>query len=131
MAMSKKNGCSSMKVEIIQRTENKSLAREEIAFRIEGADKTPTRAEVRKKIAALINANEQCLVVDGFSLRFGSPVVFGSARVYRSEDAMKKIELKSKIRKNFGSARETAAAQTEGDASGAKVGAKTSESTPA
>ena len=91
-----------MKLEIMKRKKNGLLKREELEFKVEECKVTPSKAEIRKKIAALNDTKENFVVVEGVKNKFGSKDFTGKANVYGNEEDMRKIELKYKIWRNFG-----------------------------
>ena len=94
-----------MKLEIIKETENKTLARKEVEFRIDHqGGTTPSRADVRDKIVAQFDASADTVVVRSLDTKFGVGVSEGVARIYNDEAQMKRIEL-NHIQKRHGSAK--------------------------
>ncbi len=90
-----------MEIEILQERENKALSRKEIDFRVNhtGAT-TPSRAEVRAKISAMYDADLEVVVVRHLSTKFGIGVTHGSARIYKSPEGMKRVELEYIVRRH-------------------------------
>ncbi|MFH1257242.1 MAG: 30S ribosomal protein S24e [Candidatus Diapherotrites archaeon] len=91
-----------MKLNIYSREKNPLLEREEISFGVESASVTPSRKDVRAKIAALVNAKEETVVIEQLRQRFGEKKTEGTARVYASVEKMNKIEPKHLVERNFG-----------------------------
>ena len=91
-----------MRIDIGTRKDNKMLGRQEVGFTIKEVTSTPSRAEIRKKIAASLNADEKRLIVDTLETQFGSREISGTARVYSSAEDLKKTELPFLITRNFG-----------------------------
>ncbi len=81
-----------MEIEIEGRHKNTLLHREELNFEILNAKKTPTRTEVRNKLAAMLGVDENLLVVDEISHDFGSTRVTGFAKKYDSVEDLQKTE---------------------------------------
>ncbi len=110
-----------MKVDITEKHENPLLGRQEAKFSVKEAGSTPSRKELRVKIAALLGADEKNLVVDVLGTRYGTTEVSGKARVYKSEKELKRLETKQVIERNFGrqgkpKAKESAAPAPEANA---------------
>ncbi len=83
-----------MKLEILQETENKTLARKEIEFKIDHqGGTTPSRADVRDKIVAQFDASKETVVIRSMETKFGVGISEGLARIYSDAEQMKKIEL--------------------------------------
>lgn len=91
-----------MKVEITSRCKNPLLQREEIVFAVEGAEKTPSRKELKEKLAAKLGTKAELLNIEKISQKFGSQEIEGNARLYGSEDALKKTELPYMTARNMG-----------------------------
>ena len=91
-----------MKVEITSKRQNEVLNRQEIGFTVKEAGKTPSRKELREKIAALVGADEKKLVVDRLVTSYGSTGVSGTVRVYKDEKDLRELEIKPIVERNFG-----------------------------
>mgnify|MGYP001577671499 CR=1 FL=1 len=97
-----------MELQIVSKQKNPFLKREDISFEITESATTPTRKEVRQKIAALTNAKEDALVVEKIDQTFGAHTAVGNARVYESKQAMLKTEKKYLLDRNFPKPKESA-----------------------
>ena len=83
-----------MKIEILKETENKTLARKEVEFKIDHqGSTTPSRVDVRDKIVAQFDASKETVVIRLLETKFGVGVSKGIARIYSDEEQMKRIEL--------------------------------------
>ena len=91
-----------MKAEITQRKENPTLHREEVLLKISDINATPSRKEVRAKIAALTGSDEKLVVVGNISQNFGSKKAEVKANVYKSKDALESTEHEWVSTRNFG-----------------------------
>ncbi|HLC92833.1 MAG TPA: 30S ribosomal protein S24e [archaeon] len=91
-----------MKVDITDKRENSILQRQEITFTVKEAGTTPSRKELREKIAALLGADEKSLVVDVLKTGYGTTQVSGKARVYKSEKELRRLETKPMVERNLG-----------------------------
>ncbi|MEM2142690.1 MAG: 30S ribosomal protein S24e [Candidatus Thorarchaeota archaeon] len=82
-----------MEIEIVRERLNSPLNRRELEFKIEHAgQKTPSRADVKSKLVGLLNADPSCLVITEMRTMFGIGRTTGSARLYFTPEAVKKIE---------------------------------------
>ena len=90
-----------MKVEIEEKIKNQSLHRTEIKFRVENAEKTPSRADIREKLTAMLGAKPECLIVDSMRHEFGTMQVSGKAKLYENPEFALRLELEKSKRKNF------------------------------
>ena len=91
-----------MKVSITDKNENKVLQRTELKFKVEDVKVPPSRKEVREKIAALQNVKPEQTIVSSIEHGFGSKKVEGTARIYSSEEQLKKVELPYMVGRNIG-----------------------------
>lgn len=82
----------SMQLEIEGRHKNLLLHREEINFEILNVNKTPSRKEVRTKVAAALGVNEELIMVDEIDHEFGSTRIVGFAKKYDSVEDLKRVE---------------------------------------
>jgi len=83
----------SMELAIKEETYNPVLERNEIIFEAQ-VDKTLSRADVRKKLAALKNVNESNIVIKYIKQNFGQRTCYGKAHIYKSLDVLKRLEPK-------------------------------------
>ena len=89
-----------MEIKIVKDLENKMLNRNELDFTVEYEGPTPSRADVRKKLSALLNKDVNLIIIQKMESEFGHPLVKGYAKVYRSEERMKQIENEHVLLKN-------------------------------
>ena len=90
-----------MSITIISEKENLLLKRKEIVFEIEHEKKaTPTRLEVKKKIAAQLNAPLENTYIKSLKSQFGLSKTTGIVRIYESEERAKLVEPKYIIKRN-------------------------------
>ncbi|MEK6958361.1 MAG: 30S ribosomal protein S24e [archaeon] len=99
-----------MNVEITGKTENHLAGRQEVKFVVKETKIIPSRMEIRKKIAAMVNADEKNVVVGVLETRFGSTEAKGTAKIYKDEKHMKEMELPYIRKRNFGPDKEDAKA---------------------
>ena len=86
---------------ILSENENSLLKRKEISFEIEHEKQsTPTRLEIRKKIAAKFNAPLENTYIKYLETQFGFPKTLGFARIYDSKEHAKLIEPNYIIKRN-------------------------------
>ncbi len=82
-----------MKIEILQERENKPLGRKEIEFKIEHVGgTTPSRPDIKAKIAAQFDANPEAVIVRKLRTGFGIGMTEGSARIYNDPEVAKRVE---------------------------------------
>ncbi len=80
-------------LEITNETENILLARKQIQFKIfHRSMATPSRADVRKKLAAQINVELDRVIIVRLTSKYGHEYTDGLARVYDTADKAVQIE---------------------------------------
>ncbi|WNY28141.1 hypothetical protein MmiEs2_03230 [Methanimicrococcus stummii] len=81
-----------MEIKIVNDLDNKLLNRKELDFTVEYEGPTPSRADVRKKLAALLNKDVDLVLVQRMESEYGHQFAKGYAKVYESADRMKQVE---------------------------------------
>ena len=83
----------SFNIEIIEESKNPLISRTEIKFRLDhfGAG-TPNRMDVKKKIAAMKNANEKFTIIRKLQTHFGDSYDIGTAYIYENADELQFYE---------------------------------------
>jgi len=90
-----------LEVEVIEETENPLLYRTEIKFVVRHEDGgTPTRAEVLKKLAAVLDVDKEVLLLDRMESEFGKRETVGYAKVYESVEKLEEIEPEHKVERH-------------------------------
>jgi len=84
-----------MAIEITKDTKNKLLSRRELEFSLPGK-LTQSRKETLAELAKQLGVPESKIVIDSIVQRTGSNITLGKAKIYDSEDAMKKVSLEYK-----------------------------------
>jgi len=91
-----------MRIELLQKKDNPFLSRQEIDFEVRETKTTPSIKDLRQNIASLSNSKPELTIISIARHVFGSNIVRGKARIYREEKAMKAVEAKYILEKNFG-----------------------------
>lgn len=98
-----------MEVKIKEKKRNELLKRNEVIAEVE--EKTiPSKQQIREKIAALTNSKPEAMVIQQIKSNFGSPKAQIIARIYDTEEEMKKSERKYVRERNFGKEKKADAA---------------------
>lgn len=90
-----------MQIEILSKEKQPLYFRQEVKF-VVSESKTPKKEDVRKKIAALHNANEENVIVQSISNKYGDKNFSGIAKIYDSKEKMELIEPEHLVARNFG-----------------------------
>ena len=94
-----------MEFEIISDVRNEVLNRRELVFTLTFDGPTPSRKSIQEKLAAILNKNENLLVLDSLKTRFGKMEVAGRARVYDDEESKKSTERDYRLKRGEPKAR--------------------------
>ncbi len=90
-----------MEVEILEKKENKLTNRIEVRFKVRHpGEATPKREEIKKKIAAIIGAGEDFIVLRKVISVFGKPESYGKIHVYNSKEDLFRWEPKYILKRN-------------------------------
>ena len=82
-----------MDIEISEQKQNPLLDRTEVRFVAHHAnEKTPSRDQIREKLAVQLGSKKSLVVVDSMNSVFGKGATRGYARVYATPDAIGKHE---------------------------------------
>lgn len=92
-----------MEISINSKKENPLLEREEITFTISHDSKeTPSKEEIRNKLAALLNIDTQKLFIRKIETEYGAAKSKGAANVYKSSERALLLEPKYIVKRNLG-----------------------------
>jgi ribosomal protein S24E len=89
-----------MKLEIIEKKENKLLDRFEIKFCIHESNLAPKRSEVRNQIATKLGIKADGVILNWLRTRYGERATYGYAKIYKSLEAASKVEPDYLIKRN-------------------------------
>jgi len=89
-----------MKINIVKKEKNLLLDRLEVEFEIDAPAETPRRLEVRSKIAALINHDENLVIIKNITQKTGVKRSVGTAHAYDTVENLKQVEPEHLIKRN-------------------------------
>lgn len=90
-------------LKIISDRDNKLVERRELTVEIDHfGSGTPTRNEIREKIAEMLKVPVNLVIVRKLETEYGLNVSTALIHIYSSEERLRKIEPEHVIRKNFG-----------------------------
>ena len=82
-----------MDIEIVEKKQNPLLGRTEVRFLVHHTnEKTPTRDQIREKLAGNLNSKKGLIVVDSMNSAFGRAATRGYARVYENPETLGHVE---------------------------------------
>ncbi|WNY27298.1 30S ribosomal protein S24e [Methanolapillus ohkumae] len=102
-----------MEIIIVKDEKNKLLNRRELDFTVKYEGPTPSRIDVRQKLAALLNCDLDLTMVQKMESVFGLQEACGYAKIYDSADRMKQVEREYMLKRNANPAAEDGAEKAE------------------
>ncbi|MCS7130416.1 MAG: 30S ribosomal protein S24e [Archaeoglobaceae archaeon] len=90
-----------MEIRVEAERYNPLLKRKEMHLRVSFNGKTPSRMEIREKIAGLMNSELSRVILDHIKTEFGKREARVYVKIYDSPEALKAIEEKHIIERNF------------------------------
>lgn len=100
-----------MELQIIKDKTNPQLKRREASIKIISKG-TPSRIEVKNKLAALANSKPELIVIERLESVFGKQEVWGEASIYESEDRLKQVAHQHLLARGMPNSTEEKAAET-------------------
>ncbi len=94
-----------MEIQIINEKTNPLLNRREISLRVK-EKATPSRIEVKGKLAALLNSKPELIVIERLNTIYGKQELAGKAFIYQSEERLKQLAQKHLIDRDAPKAKE-------------------------
>ena len=89
-----------MDIRIIKDKKNLLLNRRELDFVVKYEGSTPSRNDVKNKLAAMLNAPFELLVVQKIKTEYGMQEAKGYAKLYEDAARMKEVELEYVLKRN-------------------------------
>jgi small subunit ribosomal protein S24e len=90
-----------MDIEIVEKKNNPLLQRTEVRFMLHHTNaQTPSRDQVREKLAAQVGSKKSLVVVESMNSLFGRSQTRGYARVYETPEAIGKNEPTYLLKRN-------------------------------
>jgi small subunit ribosomal protein S24e len=89
-----------MDIRILNDKNNLLLNRRELDFIVRYEGSTPSRNDVRNKLAAILNAPLELLVIQRIKTEYGMQEAKGYAKLYEDAARMKEVELEYVLKRN-------------------------------
>lgn len=89
-----------MDIKIIKDKKNSLLNRRELDFIVKYEGSTPSRNDVRNKLAAMLNAPLELLVIQRIKTEYGMQESKDYAKLYEDADRMKQVEQEYVLKRN-------------------------------
>lgn len=79
-----------MEIQIIKDKTNPILKRREVSLKVKNKV-TPSRMEVKSKLAALLNSKPELIVIEHLNTIYGRQEIIGDACIYQTEERLKQL----------------------------------------
>jgi small subunit ribosomal protein S24e len=89
-----------MDIKVLEEKNNPLLQRREIQFSITQNLGTPSRQEIKNKLAAYLNSKPELVIIERMKQEFGKRETKGYAKIYESLDRLKSVETEHIIQRN-------------------------------
>lgn len=89
-----------MDIRITKDNKNLLLNRRELDFVVRYEGSTPSRNDVKNKLAAMLNAPLELLIVQRIKTEYGMQEAKGYAKLYEDAARMKEVELEYVLKRN-------------------------------
>ena len=89
-----------MEIKVLEEKKNTLLQRREIQFSVSHNLGTPSRQEIKDKLAAYLNSKPELVVIERMKPEFGKRETRGYAKIYETMDRLKRVETEHIIQRN-------------------------------
>ncbi len=89
-----------MDIKIIKEKNNALLNRRELNLNIGFDGATPSRSDLKAKVAAMLNVAQELVIIQKMEKQFGKQAVSAYVKIYENADRMKQVEAKYVIERN-------------------------------
>lgn len=89
-----------MDIKVVKDKKNSLLNRRELDFVVKYEGSTPSRNDIRNKLAAMLNAPLELLVIQRIKTEYGMQESKGYAKLYEDADRMKQVEQAYILKRN-------------------------------
>jgi small subunit ribosomal protein S24e len=89
-----------MDIKILKDKKNLLLNRRELDFFVRYEGSTPSRLDIKNKLAAMLNAPLELLIIQRIKTEYGMQEAKGYAKLYEDAARMKEVELEYVLKRN-------------------------------
>lgn len=89
-----------MEVKVLEEKKNPLLQRREVQFSVSHNLGTPSRTEIKEKIAAYLNSKPELVIIERMRSQFGKRETRGYAKIYETAERLKSVETEHIIQRN-------------------------------
>lgn len=89
-----------MEVKVLEEKKNPLLQRREVKFSVDHNLGTPSRNEIKEKLAAYLNSKPELIIIERMRSQFGKRETRGYAKIYETAERLKSVETEHIIQRN-------------------------------
>ena len=89
-----------MDIKVLEEKKNPLLQRREVKFSVSHNLGTPSRDEIKAKIAAYLNSKPELVIIERMRSQFGKRETQGYAKIYETVERMKSVETEHIVQRN-------------------------------
>lgn len=89
-----------MDIKVLEEKNNLLLQRREVKFSVSHNLGTPSREEIKGKIAAYLNSKPELVIIERMKPEFGKRETRGYAKIYETPERLKVVETEHIIQRN-------------------------------
>ena len=89
-----------MDIKVTEEKNNPLLQRREVKFSVSHNLGTPSRQEIKDKLAAYLNAKPELVIIEQMRSQFGRRETRGYAKIYETAERLKSVETEHIIQRN-------------------------------
>ncbi len=89
-----------MDIKVLEERKNPLLQRREVKFSVSHNLGTPSREEIKAKLAAYLNSRPELVIIERMNSEFGKRETRGYAKIYESADRLKSVEAEHIVQRN-------------------------------
>jgi small subunit ribosomal protein S24e len=89
-----------MDIKVLEEKKNPLLQRREVKFSVSHNLGTPSRDDIKAKIAAYLNSKPELVIIDNMKSEFGKRETKGYAKIYETAERLKSVETEHIVQRN-------------------------------
>ncbi|WP_174589746.1 30S ribosomal protein S24e [Methanocella conradii] len=89
-----------MDIKVLEEKKNPLLQRREVKFSVSHNLGTPSREEIKAKIAAYLNSRPELVIIERMRSEFGKRETRGYAKIYETVERLKSVEAEHIVQRN-------------------------------
>jgi small subunit ribosomal protein S24e len=89
-----------MDIKVLEEKKNPLLQRREVKFSVSHNLGTPSRDDIKGKIAAYLNSKPELVIIERMNPEFGKRETRGYAKIYETAERLKSVETEHIVQRN-------------------------------